>query len=126
MKPRYYEGQTQSNARYVILVISNNRQFLPTFQSKFQKIKENLTSNILMLKMGETCHDLIKSIILALLLDENSGVDRYMLLAVLVFQQEHLSLINYLNLLLLDEIPIISLSTRTEIRRNIFQEFHIF
>ena len=79
-----------------------------------------------MLKMGETCHDLIKSIILALLLDENSGVDRYMLLAVLVFQQEHLSLINYLNLLLLDEIPIISLSTRTEIRRNIFQEFHIF
>ena len=34
-----------------------------------------------------------------------------MLLAALVIQQKHLSLINYFNLLLLDEIPIISLST---------------
>ena len=61
--------------------------------------------------MGATCHDLIKSVILALLLDENYGADRYMLLGVLVFQQKHLRLINYLNLLLLDEIPITSFST---------------
>ena len=64
-----------------------------------------------MIKMGVTCHDLVKSVILALLLDENSSADCYMLLAFLAFQQKHLSLINYLNLLLLDEIPIISLST---------------
>ena len=111
LKPRYYEGKTQSNARYVILVINNSNKFLPTFHSIFMTIRENLTSNILMLKMGETCHDLIKSVILALLLNENSGAYRYMLLAALVIQQKHLSLINYLNLLLLDEIPIISYST---------------
>ena len=61
--------------------------------------------------MGATCHDLIKSVILALLLDENYGADRYMLLGVLVFQQKHLRPIKYLNLLLLDEIPITSFST---------------
>ena len=111
LETRFYEGQVQSNTRYVILVISNRRQFLPVFHSMFQKKRKKLTSNVLMIKMGATCYDLIKNVILALLLDENSGADRYMLLAVLVFQQKHLSLINYLNLLLLDEIPVISFST---------------
>ena len=111
LETRYYEGQTKSNTRYVILVINNSRQFLPAFHSIFQKKRKKLALNILMIKMGATCHDLIKSVILALLLDENYGSDRYMLLAVLVFQQKHLRLINYLNLLLLDEIPIVSFST---------------
>ena len=111
LETRYYEGQTKSNARYVILVLNNSRQFLPAFHSMFQKKNKKLAFSILMIKMGATCHDLIKNVILALLLDENSQTDRYMLLAVLVFQQKHLSLINYLNLLLLDEIPIISFST---------------
>ena len=111
LETRFYEGQVQSNTRYVILVISNRRQFLPVFHSMFQKKRKKLASNILMIKIRATCHDLIKNVILALLLDENSGADRYMLLAVLVFQQKHLSLINYLNLLLLDEIPVISFST---------------
>ena len=53
--------------------------------------------------MGPTCHDLINIVLLSLLLDENIGADRYVLLAVLVFQQKHISLVNYLNLLLLDE-----------------------
>ena len=111
LETRFYEGQVQSNTRYVILVISNRRQFLPVFHSMFQKKRKKLASNVLMIKMGATCYDLIKNVILALLLDENSGADRYMLLAVLVFQQKHLSLINYLNLLLLDEIPVTSFST---------------
>ena len=111
LETRFYEGQAQSNARYMILVIANGRQFLPVFHSIFQKKRKKLALNILMIKIGATCYDLINSVILALLLDQNSGEDRYMLLAVLVFQQKHLSLIIYMNLLLLDEIPIISFST---------------
>ena len=61
--------------------------------------------------MGPTCHNLINIVLLSLLLDENTGADRYVLLAVLVFQQKHISLVNYSNLLLLDEIPVISFSS---------------
>ena len=109
LKNCFYEGKNQSSVRYVILVINNNNQFIPTFRSIFQQNRDHRASNILIIKLGGKCHDLIKRVILSLLLDENSlnsGEDSYMLLAVLLYQQKHPSLINYLNLLLLDEIPI--------------------
>ena len=61
--------------------------------------------------MRRACLDLIKTFIVTFLLGENSGENHYMLLAVLLYEQKHSSLINYLNLLLLDEIPILSSST---------------
>ena len=61
--------------------------------------------------MRGACLDLIKTFIVTFLLGENSGENHYMLLAVLLYEQKHSSLINYLNLLLLDEIPILSSST---------------
>ena len=111
LKNRFYEGRNQSSARYVILVITNSKQFIPTFRSIFQENRHQRASNILIIKMRGPCHDLIKRVILTLLLGENSGEDRYILLAVLLYQQKHSSLVHYLNLLLLDEIPIISSST---------------
>ena len=61
--------------------------------------------------MRGACLDLIKTFIVTFLLGENSGENHYMLLAVLLYEEKHSSLINYLNLLLLDEIPILSSST---------------
>ena len=111
LKNRFYEGWNQSSARYVILVITNSKQFIPTFRSIFQENRHQRASNILIIKMRGLCDDLIKRVILTLLLGENSGEDRYILLAVLLYQQKHSNLVHYLNLLLLDEIPIISSST---------------
>ena len=108
---RYYEGHNQSSVRYVILVINNRRQFVPSFHSVFYGNRNTLACNILMIKLNAKCLDLIKRVILTFLLDENYGENHYMLLAVLIYRQKHSSLINYLNLLLLDEIPIISSST---------------
>ena len=50
-----------------------------------------------------------------------------MLLAILLYQQKHSSLINYVNLLLLDEIPVIS-SSREELRyeERYFKNFMSF
>lgn len=72
LKNRFYEGRNQSSARYVILVITNSKQFIPTFRSIFQENRHQRASNILIIKLRETCHDLIKRVVLSLLLDENS------------------------------------------------------
>ena len=108
---RYYEGQNQSSIRYVILEITNREKFVSSFHSVFQKNRSRLSCNILVIKMRGACLDLIKTFIVTFLLGENSGENHYMLLAVLLYEQKHSSLINYLNLLLLDEIPILSSST---------------
>ena len=72
LKNCFYEGKNQSSVRYVILVINNNNQFIPTFRSIFQENRDQRASNILIIKLRETCHDLIKRVVLSLLLDENS------------------------------------------------------
>ena len=93
--------------RYVILEITNREKLVSSSHSEFQKNRSTLACNILVIKMRGLCLDLIKTLITTFLLGENSGENHYMLLAVLLYEQKHSSLINYLNLLLLDEIPII-------------------